>query len=101
VLNIYLTPSSHDPGKTIVVINTQALCNEVSDPTDKVYSKQLNPSLMQVRNGVQDGLFTVRPLPFPSLEETRTETRVFNLGPHPRGELSNSAFVLATPSHNK
>jgi hypothetical protein len=45
-----------------VVINSRALLNEVSDPTDKVFSKKLNSSLMQVRQVGADGLFTLRSL---------------------------------------
>ena len=43
-----------------VFVNTQALANEVSDPTEKRFRKNLNNALKQVRNGGGDGLFTVR-----------------------------------------
>ncbi|TDZ17280.1 Bifunctional cytochrome P450/NADPH--P450 reductase [Colletotrichum orbiculare MAFF 240422] len=45
-------------GKTMVFVNTQALVNEVCD--ESRFIKTLNNVLNQVRNIVQDGLFTAR-----------------------------------------
>ncbi|KAF2761981.1 cytochrome P450 [Pseudovirgaria hyperparasitica] len=43
-------------GKRVVVIGSQEYMNEISD--ESRFTKQLNSSLRQVRNGVHDGLFT-------------------------------------------
>jgi hypothetical protein len=54
-----------------VVINSQALANEVSEPAEKRFRKNLATAIRQVRNAVGDGLFTVRfwilLYPYPSL----------------------------------
>lgn len=43
-------------GREMIIITSQALCNEVSD--DKRFHKQPNAVLEQVRNIIGDGLFT-------------------------------------------
>jgi cytochrome P450/NADPH-cytochrome P450 reductase len=45
-------------GNTIVVVNSQALVNELSD--ESRFQKAINPPLRQVRNLVSDGLFTAQ-----------------------------------------
>ncbi|KAM5345779.1 hypothetical protein ACJ41O_011640 [Fusarium nematophilum] len=46
------------PGRTVVVISTQALVNEVCD--EKRFKKSINSALHHVRDGVHDGLFTAK-----------------------------------------
>lgn len=46
------------PGRTLVIVSTRALVNEVCD--EKRFRKAINPTLREVRNGVHDGLFSAR-----------------------------------------
>ncbi|KAH6884403.1 cytochrome P450 [Thelonectria olida] len=46
------------PGRTVVFVSTQALVNEVCN--EKRFKKSVNSALTQVREGVNDGLFTAR-----------------------------------------
>jgi hypothetical protein len=43
-------------GRSIVVISTQELNNQVSN--EKMFHKDINPNLLQIRELVKDGLFT-------------------------------------------
>lgn len=44
------------PGRTLVVVSTQALVNETCD--EKRFRKSINSALNNIRDGVHDGLFT-------------------------------------------
>ncbi|KAH6629738.1 cytochrome P450 [Boeremia exigua] len=46
------------PGRTVVIVSTQALVNETCD--EKRFKKSINSALNNVRDGVHDGLFTAR-----------------------------------------
>ncbi|KAK7421191.1 hypothetical protein QQX98_002321 [Neonectria punicea] len=46
------------PGRTVVIVNTQALVNETCN--EKRFKKSVNSALNQVREGVHDGLFTAK-----------------------------------------
>ncbi|KFA73184.1 hypothetical protein S40288_08930 [Stachybotrys chartarum IBT 40288] len=46
------------PGRTAVILSTQALVNEICD--ERRFTKTVNGTLNQVRNGVHDGLFTAK-----------------------------------------
>ncbi|KAL0944912.1 bifunctional p-450-like protein [Colletotrichum truncatum] len=46
------------PGRTIVVVSTQALVNETCD--EKRFKKSVNSALNEIRDGVHDGLFTAK-----------------------------------------
>ncbi|CAJ0538636.1 Ff.00g066510.m01.CDS01 [Fusarium sp. VM40] len=46
------------PGRTIVVVSTQALVNETCN--EKRFKKSVNSALTQIREGVHDGLFTAK-----------------------------------------
>ncbi|KAL8306505.1 hypothetical protein RB597_002994 [Gaeumannomyces tritici] len=44
------------PGRTMVIVSTRALVNEVCD--EKRFQKSIGPTLREVRHGVHDGLFS-------------------------------------------
>jgi cytochrome P450 / NADPH-cytochrome P450 reductase len=44
------------PGRNLVFVTTQALCHELCD--EKRFQKSVTGVLVQVRNGLHDGLFT-------------------------------------------
>ncbi|KAJ4298046.1 hypothetical protein N0V90_005945 [Kalmusia sp. IMI 367209] len=46
------------PGRTIVIVSTQALVNETCN--EKRFKKSINAALSEIREGVHDGLFTAR-----------------------------------------
>ncbi|KAF4472142.1 hypothetical protein FALBO_950 [Fusarium albosuccineum] len=46
------------PGRTVVIVSTQALVNETCN--EKRFKKCVNSALTQIREGVHDGLFTAR-----------------------------------------
>ncbi|KAF6828429.1 bifunctional p-450-like protein [Colletotrichum plurivorum] len=48
----------HFPGRSLVVVSTQALVNETCD--EKRFKKSVNSALTQIRDGVHDGLFTAK-----------------------------------------
>ncbi|KAJ4249793.1 hypothetical protein NW762_012135 [Fusarium torreyae] len=46
------------PGRTVVIVSTQALVNETCN--EKRFKKSVNSALTEIREGVHDGLFTAR-----------------------------------------
>ncbi|KAK1998807.1 cytochrome P450 [Colletotrichum falcatum] len=46
------------PGRSIVLVSTQALVNETCD--EKRFKKSINQALGEIRNGVHDGLFSAK-----------------------------------------